>query len=81
MSKAKDWEYEKEWRLIDPGPGPGTREYPTESLAGVILGCRMDEKNRKQIQDWCQERDHPPKLFEAKEKRTKYGLDIIPIFY
>ena len=81
VTKAKDWEYEKEWRLADPGSGAGPQEYPAESLTGVILGCRMDEKNRKQIQEWCRDRDRPPELFEAKEKRTEYGLDIIPISY
>jgi Protein of unknown function (DUF2971) len=79
VTKANDWEYEKEWRLADPGSGPGPQEYPAESLTGVIFGCRMNEKNRKQIQEWCREREQPPKLFEAKEKRTEYGLDIIPI--
>lgn len=81
VTKAKDWEYEKEWRLADPGADPGPREYPEESLTGVIFGCRMNEKNRRQIQDWCRERDHPPKLFEAKEKINEYGLDIILISY
>ena len=81
VTKAEDWAHEKEWRLGDPGSGLGPQEYPSEALTGVILGCRMDEKNRKQIQDWCQEREHPPKLFEAKENKTEYGLDIIPISY
>ena len=81
VSKSTDWEYEKEWRLGDPGSGPGPQEYPAEALTGVIFGCRMNEKNRnsKQIQEWCREREHPPKLYEAKEKKTEYGLDIIPI--
>jgi hypothetical protein len=81
VTKAEDWAYEKEWRLADPGPGPGPRKYPPESLTGLILGCRMDEKNRKQIQDWCRERDPRPMLYEAKEKRSEFGLDIIPLSY
>ena len=81
VTKAKDWAYEKEWRLADPGPGPGPREYPGESLTGVILGCRMDDNNRKQIQEWCREREPRPKLYKAKEKRSEFGLDIIPIAY
>lgn len=81
VTKAKDWEYEKEWRLADPGPDPGPQEYPAESLTGVILGCRMDVANREQIRKWCREREPRPILYEAKEKRNEFGLDIIPIAY
>jgi hypothetical protein len=79
--KAEDWAYEKEWRLADPGPGPGPREYPPESLTGVILGCRMDEKNREQIKEWCKEREPRPVLYHAREKRREFGLDIVPLSY
>ena len=65
ITKAKDWKYEKEWRLADPASGPGPQEYPAESLTGVIFGCRMNEMNRKQIKEWCKKREHPPKLYEA----------------
>jgi len=81
VTKAKDWKYEEEWRLADPASGPGPQEYPAESLAGVIFGCRMNEINRKQIKEWCGKREHPPKLYEAMEKTTEYGLDIVPISY
>jgi hypothetical protein len=81
VTKAEDWAYEKEWRLGDPGPGPGPREYPPESLTGVILGCRMEEKNKEQITEWCREREPRPTFYEAKERRSEFGLDIIPITY
>lgn len=81
VTKAEDWAYEKEWRLAGPAPGPGPREYPSESLTGVILGCRMDEKNKEQIKRWCREREPRPTLYEAKQKRSEFGLDIIPISY
>jgi hypothetical protein len=81
VTKAEDWVYEKEWRLADPGPEPGPRKYPPESLTGVILGCRMDERNREQVKEWCREREPRPTLYVAKEKKSEYGLDIIPISY
>jgi hypothetical protein len=81
VTKAEDWAYEKEWRLGDPGSRAGPREYPPESLTGVILGCRMDEKNREQIKEWCREREPRPMLYEAKERRSEFGLDINPISY
>ena len=81
VTTAEDWAYENEWRLADPGSDPGPRKYPREALTGVILGCRMHEKNRKQIKHWCKEREPRPTLYEAKEKRSEFGLDIIPISY
>jgi hypothetical protein len=81
VTKRKDWEYEKEWRLVNPGILPGQKQYPPESLTGVILGCRMDEKNREQIKQWCREREAHPTLCEAKEKKNEFGLDIVPISY
>ncbi len=81
VTKAEDWAYEKEWRLAEPGTQPGQRKYPPESLTGVILGCRMNKKNREQINRWCRERKPRPTLYEAKEKRTEFGLDITPISY
>lgn len=81
VTKAEDWAYEKEWRLADPGSNPGQRQYPSESLTGVIFGCRIDEKNREQIKRWCREREPRTMLYEAKEKTSEFGLDIIPVSY
>lgn len=78
VTKAEDWAYEKEWRVGDPGLGPGPRRYPPEALTGVIFGCRMDETAKRQITGWCRERESPPKLYQAKEKRNEFGLDIVP---
>jgi hypothetical protein len=41
----------------------------------------MNKKNREQINRWCRERKPRPTLYEAKEKRTEFGLDITPISY
>lgn len=81
VTKAEDWAYEKEWRLADPGSRPGQRQYPPESLTGVIFGCRMDEKNKEQVKRWCREREPRPTLYEARKKRSEFGLDIVPISY
>ncbi|MDI6450615.1 DUF2971 domain-containing protein [Anaerobaca lacustris] len=81
VTKAEAWAYEKEWRLADPGPGPGQRDYPAESLTGVIFGCRMNAKDRAQTKEWCRDRMPRPALYEAKEKRTEFSLDITPVSY
>ena len=78
VTKAEDWAYEKEWRLGDPASGPGPQKYPAESLTGVVFGCRMSDKDKEQIKEWCRARQDPPKFYVAQEKEHEYGLDIVP---
>lgn len=78
LTKAQDWAYEKEWRIVDVD-GVGTQKYPSEALSGVILGCKMSPDNKKQVKEWCGARRLRPTLYEAKEKEQEFGLDITPI--
>ena len=39
LTKAKHWEYEKEWRIIDHEEGLGIKRFPPHLLVGVIFGC------------------------------------------
>jgi len=77
--KAVDWQYEKEWRIIDHTKGPGIQNFPEEALIGVILGCRMSEEDKENVFKWCRKRNHPPTFYEAKEKQKEFGLDIVKI--
>jgi len=78
LTKARNWAYEKEWRIIDVD-GVGAQKYPSEALSSVILGCKMSPDNKKQVKEWCGARRLRPTLYEAKEKEQEFGLDIIPI--
>lgn len=79
LTKAIDWKYENEWRIIDHENGPGVQTYPSEALSGVILGCRISPQNRQSITQWCQARHPRTALYWAEEKDREFGLDIIPI--
>lgn len=79
LIKAKDWQYEEEWRIIDLDKGPGIQRCPPESISGVILGFRMSARDRQQIMEWCKDREPAPTLYEAKMKDREFGLDIVPI--
>ena len=78
LTKAEEWENEKEWRIIEI-EGMGVKNYPEESLECVILGCKISSDNKKQIIKWCNSRKHKPTLYQAKEKESEFGLNIIPI--
>jgi len=81
LIKANDWRYEKEWRIVDTEKGPGIQNFPADTLSGVILGCRISEKNRQDVFRWCRKRKHPPALYQASEKQKEFGLDIVKIDY
>jgi hypothetical protein len=79
LTKAKFWEYEQEWRIIDHETGSGIYTFPSELLTGVIIGCQMAEENKKKIETWVNNRDPQPTLYLAELKEGEFGLDIIPI--
>lgn len=81
LTKANDWEYEQEWRIVDHKKGPGIQNFPEDALSGVILGCRISEENKENVFRWCMKRKHPPTLYEAREKQREFGLDIVTIDY
>jgi hypothetical protein len=78
LTKAEDWRYEKEWRIVKID-GTGVQICPAEALSGVILGCRMLAETKRQIKEWCRECQSRPTLYEAKEKAQEFGLDIVPL--
>lgn len=81
LTKAMDWRYEKEYRLINHDRGPGWHGFPQELLTGVIFGCEIPEDNKKLIIEWCINRRHHPNLYQAKIKEREFGLEIFPIDY
>ncbi|MBN1508979.1 MAG: DUF2971 domain-containing protein [Sedimentisphaerales bacterium] len=81
LTKAKEWTYEHEWRIIDIANGVGVRSFSPATLHGVILGCRIRDKDKRQVVKWCKVRSPRPILYEAREKKMKYGLDIESIGY
>ncbi len=53
LTKADDWEYEQEWRIVETKKGPGIQNFPEDALSGVILGCRISPENKENVFSWC----------------------------
>ena len=75
FTKAKQWKYEQEWRIVDIN-GPGPHQFPPQCLTGVIFGCRMSEKHKELIRDWCEDRDSAIKYYQARQSVDSYRLHI-----
>ena len=78
LTKAKRWDYEKEWRMIIKD-GVGLWQFPPQYLTGVIFGCRMSEKHQEKIRGWCKDRQPAIKYYEAQQREDSYLLNIVEI--
>lgn len=74
FTKARDWAYEKEWRMMsDKGdfhakiPGPVSR---------VILGCRFEDGQLNRIKESCGSNKVP--LFRAHQIPHHFALELRP---
>lgn len=81
LTKAKDWEYEQEWRIVNHWEGPGIKRFPPSALTGVIMGCRISDAHRTFLTGLVKNRDPRPKVYQAQVKKGEFGLDIVHLDY
>ena len=62
LTKAKLWEYEQEWLIIDYETGSGVYTFQPDLLTGVIIGCQMSDKKKEKIHSWVKNREPQPNL-------------------
>ena len=75
LTKAKDWSYEQEWRLLSSknitSDSKGfTIEMPKPT--GIYLGCKISDCDRNTLLDLCNKRGI--KVFQMVRIRNKYEL-------
>lgn len=78
LTKAIDWKYEEEWRIIDVRKGPGYKKFPYEMLSEVIFGARMDLRDKREIVEWVKDRKTPIQLSQASLSNKSFSLVIEP---
>jgi hypothetical protein len=76
VTKAKIWEYEHEWRLIQDVDGVSLLEYDPRALTGIYFGCFMSDDQKKSIAKIPAKSD--ARLFCMKRSQSKYRLDVVP---
>jgi len=76
LTKSPQWEYEKEWRILDFTNGPGVRCFPGELLTGVILGCMMPNDERGKVLSWIDTRSNQVAIYQAKQVPKRFKLEI-----
>jgi hypothetical protein len=76
LTKAKDWEYEREYRIICDANLKKIK-FPPESLTGIIFGLKTSTEHRKLVTDWMHSRKIKPILYESRMKKRQFGVDIV----
>lgn len=76
LSKSLDWEYEREFRMIDHGSGPGYRSFHPERLKSIILGCRVSEADEKYVYSMVSKNRKDIKIRKSVLNSSKYSIDI-----
>ena len=76
LTKAIDWKYEEEWRIIHHNGGPGDKAFPEDLLVGVIFGARMEPEDQKVVKMWLDGRNEPVQLSKASVDPGTFSLKI-----
>ena len=78
LTKAEQWKYEAEWRLIRT-EGPGAVPFQPAHLTGIIIGTSAPTSLVEAAKGWCQQRDTATTLHRAVVDSKKFQLNIVPV--
>lgn len=79
-TKSVEWQYEEEYRLVIPRfiPAGETNEmlcfYP-EELTAVYFGCRIDERQKKELTTLAKGLNPMTQFYQASMARREYALE------
>jgi hypothetical protein len=80
-TKAIDWRYEKEYRLIWAGGANKPLNLDNRIIRRVILGCKISVPDEDKIKSILRSHNAGIALFQAKEKKDNFGLDFEQVTY
>lgn len=72
LSKAKIWDYEKEWRMIRVDCQFPSSYYFRREIKSIILGIKCGKEDTKEICDWA--RDKGIKVYQANLSSGKFKI-------
>ena len=76
LTKAEQWAYEEEWRLIRYEHGPGSVQFRSINLTGIIIGAAAPPDTVALIEQWVHARAEPVNIYQATLNKTDYAVDI-----
>lgn len=75
LTKAEEWKYEKEFRILKYGISDPIQDFSQQKfLCSVIAGLKMNATNREELEKICEENNIP--FYTADRISNSYGLTI-----
>jgi hypothetical protein len=81
-SKARDWSYEHEWRVLGGfQKGVMTEDIPfrAKEVTAVILGCRMPDADRKELLDIIAKKYAHVTVKIARKAQRRFELEFLHV--
>lgn len=75
LTKARHWNYEKEWRAIDVN-GSGYHAFRPGILDAVILGAKISSEHRDLITAWATKRSRLMKIRQARFDEREFKIVV-----
>jgi hypothetical protein len=75
-TKARQWEYEHEWRARCRRSG--IVKLGSEAITGVILGCTISGSDEAAVREWIATRHNPIKIARCVKSDVTYRLEFHP---
>ncbi|WP_297573950.1 DUF2971 domain-containing protein [uncultured Deefgea sp.] len=77
LIKHEDWEYEKEWRVIENNSTKTEYLIDAKSLKRIILGANIKDTIKEEIINSANKRKYPPAIVQARLCEKTYSM-VIP---
>lgn len=77
--KSKDWEYEKEWRLVRVASNEDEEEFhyfSPQVLEEIYLGCKINHEDKLKVLGLLENKFGHVKVFQASTNSKRYELDF-----
>jgi Protein of unknown function (DUF2971) len=77
LTKANDWAYEQEWRVVYHGREPvafSDDKFEPRQFTAVYFGCRTSEQDRKEISSLASVANPNIEMFNAKKSDREFKL-------
>lgn len=78
LTKALDWKYEQEYRVIFPFSAKTVRRFSPSTLVGVIMGARSSDSDKRDVESWLSQHPSRPLLHFAELSHNSYGVAFDP---
>lgn len=76
LTKSVDWEYESEWRVVDPSHGRGLQTFPATLIATVIFGCRIKPDDQRRLTDLIRRGFAHSEIWQSRVNDDSYQLNV-----